>query len=116
MSEDLRRTPVLGIVLPATAWAAGNRALVPVLTVGVPLSLVLLFAAGTPVRTVVPLCASAPKRLGWASRVFVLGALGVLAGPAACVQRRVPLRPPGRLRGPRRPQAARPAPLMPHAP
>ncbi|MEU7558448.1 hypothetical protein [Streptomyces eurythermus] len=36
----------------------------PAPAVGVTLSLVLLFAAAAPVRTVVPLCASAPKRLG----------------------------------------------------
>ncbi|MFI9424183.1 hypothetical protein ACIG54_11565 [Streptomyces achromogenes] len=74
--------PVLGFALMVTAWSDGNGALVPVLALGVPLAVVLLSVAGAPVRTVVPPCASAPRRLGWATLVFVLGTLGVLAGLA----------------------------------
>ncbi|MFF5471442.1 hypothetical protein [Streptomyces achromogenes] len=74
--------PVLGIALLATAWSAGNGALVPALALGVPSAVALLSVAGAPARTVVPLCASVPKRLGWAALVFLLGTFGVLAGLA----------------------------------
>ncbi|MER7223837.1 hypothetical protein [Streptomyces rubradiris] len=75
--------PVVGFALMATAWAGGYGALVPVLAVGVPLLVALLSMMGAPAKAVVPLCASAPKRLGWATLVFVLGTLGVLAGLVA---------------------------------
>lgn len=75
--------PMLGFGLVVTAWGGGAGAAVPVLLLGVPLTVGLLFTAGTPARTVVPLCGSVPQRLGWAVSVFVLGTLGVLAGLAA---------------------------------
>ncbi|MBH1934325.1 hypothetical protein I5Q34_08470 [Streptomyces sp. AV19] len=75
--------PTLGFGLVVTAWGGGAGATVPVFALGVPLALGLLAMAGVPVRTVVPLCGSVPKRLGWAVLVFVLGTLGVLAGLAA---------------------------------
>ncbi|MGJ5748888.1 hypothetical protein [Streptomyces puniciscabiei] len=75
--------PVLGAGLLVTAWGDGAGAAVPVLVLGVPLTVGLLATAGIPARTVVPLCASARRRLGWAVLVFVLGTLGVLAGLAA---------------------------------
>ncbi|WP_258565645.1 hypothetical protein, partial [Streptomyces sp. WELS2] len=74
--------PVLGITLLVTGWTSGEGAMLSVLALGVPLSVVLLSVAGAPVRALVPLCASGPKRLGWAALVFVLGTLGVLAGLA----------------------------------
>ncbi|MFI9810164.1 hypothetical protein ACIHEJ_38725 [Streptomyces sp. NPDC052301] len=75
--------PTLGFELVASAWGGGAKATVPVLALGVPLAVVLLGMAGIPVKTLVPLCGSAPRRLGWAVLVFVLGTLGVLAGLAA---------------------------------
>ncbi|WP_071376608.1 hypothetical protein [Streptomyces sp. MUSC 14] len=39
--------------------------------------------AGTPARTVVPLCGSVPRWLGWAVLVSALGGLDVLGAPAA---------------------------------
>ncbi|MEU2435589.1 hypothetical protein ABZ595_05230 [Streptomyces rubradiris] len=75
--------PGAGLTLLATAWAGGYGALVPVLAVGVPLLVALLSIMGAPAKGVVPLCASVPKRLGWAALVLVLGTLGVLAGLAA---------------------------------
>ncbi|MEV6612986.1 hypothetical protein AB0N31_03660 [Streptomyces sp. NPDC051051] len=55
----------------------------PVFALSVPLTVGLLAMAGTPARTVVPLCGSVPQRLGWATLVFVLGTPGVLTGLAA---------------------------------
>ncbi|MBZ4318836.1 hypothetical protein [Streptomyces huiliensis] len=75
--------PTLGFGLVATAWSVGVGAAVPVFALGAVLMVGLLAMAGTPVRTVVPLCGSVPRRLGWAVLVFVLGTLGVLAGLAA---------------------------------
>ncbi|MER5542343.1 hypothetical protein ACWDBD_31660 [Streptomyces sp. NPDC001118] len=75
--------PTLGFELVVSAWGGGAGATVPVLALGVPLMVGLLTVAGLPVRTVVPLCGSAPQRLGWAVLVFVLGTLGVLAGLTA---------------------------------
>ncbi|MER6015506.1 hypothetical protein [Streptomyces bluensis] len=75
--------PVLGFGLLMTAWGGGAGATVPVFALAVPLMVGLLATAGIPVRTMVPLCDSAPRRLGWAALVFVLGTLGVLAGLAA---------------------------------
>ncbi|WP_308122817.1 hypothetical protein [Streptomyces geysiriensis] len=75
--------PMLGFGLVAAAWGGGTGATVPVLFVGVPLALGLLTVAGLPARTVVPLCGSMSRRLGWAVLVFVLGTLGILAGLAA---------------------------------
>lgn len=75
--------PMLGFGLVMTAWGGGAGAAVPVLLLGAPLTVGLLATAGTPARTLVPLCGSVPRRLGWAVSVFVLGALGVLAGLAA---------------------------------
>ncbi|MEU6236696.1 hypothetical protein [Kitasatospora sp. NPDC047058] len=75
--------PSLGFGLVLTAWGGGVGATVPVVGLGVPLTVGLLVAAGIPARTVVPLCGSVPQRLGWAVMVFVLGTLGVLAGLAA---------------------------------
>ncbi|MFE9311668.1 hypothetical protein ACFYM5_29065 [Streptomyces sp. NPDC006706] len=74
--------PALGFGLVVSAWGGGAGATVPVLAWGVPLMVGLLATAGTPVRTVVPLCGSVPRRLGWAVLVFALGTLGVLAGLA----------------------------------
>jgi hypothetical protein len=75
--------PMLGFGLVMAAWGGGGMATVPVLLLGVPLTVGLLATAGTPARSVVPLCGSLPQRLGWAMSVFVLGTLGVLAGLAA---------------------------------
>ncbi|MEV0536886.1 hypothetical protein [Kitasatospora sp. NPDC050463] len=75
--------PTFGFGLVLTGWGGGTGATVPVLALGVPLMVGLLATAGIPARTVVPLCGSGPKRLGWAVLVAVLGTLGVLAGLAA---------------------------------
>ncbi|MFE8949451.1 hypothetical protein [Streptomyces sp. NPDC007856] len=75
--------PALGFELVVTAWSGGAGAAVPVLGLGVPLMVGLLALAGIPAKTVVPLCGSVRRRLGWAALVFVLGTLGVLAGLAA---------------------------------
>ncbi|WP_333763210.1 hypothetical protein [Streptomyces sp. IBSBF 2390] len=75
--------PVLGFGLVVAGWGGGAGAAVTVLVLGVPLMVVLLVLAGLPARTVVPLCGSAGRRVGWAVAVFVLGTLGVLAGLAA---------------------------------
>ncbi|KUO02646.1 hypothetical protein [Streptomyces caeruleatus] len=75
--------PVLGFGVVASAWGGGAGATVPVFLLGVPLTVLLLAAAGLPARTLVPLCASASRRLGWAVLVFVLGTAGVAAGLAA---------------------------------
>ncbi|MFF7858036.1 hypothetical protein [Streptomyces sp. NPDC007904] len=75
--------PALGFALLVTAWGGGTGAAVPVVALSVPLMVGLLAVAGIPAKTVVPLCGSMPQRLGWASSVFVLGTLGVLAGLAA---------------------------------
>ncbi|OSZ57904.1 hypothetical protein OQI_24725 [Streptomyces pharetrae CZA14] len=75
--------PTLGFGLVLSAWGGGVGATVPVLALGVPLTVALLAMAGLPARTVVPLCGSVRQRLGWAVLVFVLGTLGVLAGLAA---------------------------------
>ncbi|MFG3205110.1 hypothetical protein [Streptomyces sp. NPDC048192] len=74
--------PVLGFELLVSAWGGGTGAVVPVLALGVPLTVGLLALAGASARTVVPLCGSVPGRLGWAVLVFGLGTLGVLAGLA----------------------------------
>lgn len=75
--------PVLGFELVVTAWGGGAGAAVPVLALSVPLMVGLLAIAGIPAKTVVPLCGSVSRRLGWAAVVFVLGTLGVLAGLSA---------------------------------
>lgn len=75
--------PVLGFGIVASAWGGGAGATVPVFLLGVPLTVGLLAVAGLPARTVVPLCDSASRRLGWAVLVFVLGTAGVAAGLAA---------------------------------
>ncbi|MEN2424229.1 hypothetical protein AABB02_39765 [Streptomyces rimosus] len=75
--------PALGLALVLSAWDGGAGATVVVLALGVPLALGLLTAASLPARTVVPLCGSAPQRLGWAALVLLLGTLGVLAGLAS---------------------------------
>ncbi|SHM67964.1 hypothetical protein [Streptomyces yunnanensis] len=75
--------PALGFGLVLRAWGGGAAATVPLFVLGVPLVVGLLATAGIPMRTVVPLCSSVPQRLGWATLVFVLGTLGVLAGLAA---------------------------------
>ncbi|MCF1593042.1 hypothetical protein [Streptomyces muensis] len=75
--------PVLGFGIVASAWGGGTGATVPVFLLGVPLTVGLLAVAGLPARTVVPLCDSASRRLGWAVLVFVLGTAGVAAGLAA---------------------------------
>lgn len=74
--------PVLGFELVVTAWGGGAGAAVPVLALGVPLMVGLLAIAGIPAKTVVPLCGSVRRRIGWAAVVFALGTLGVLAGLA----------------------------------
>lgn len=75
--------PALGFGVLVTAWSGGAGSGAPFLALGVPLAVGLLAVAGTPARTVVPLCGSVPRRLGWAMLVFVLGTLGVLAGLTA---------------------------------
>jgi hypothetical protein len=75
--------PALGFTLVVTAWDGGAGSAVPVLALGAPLMVGLLTLAGIPARTVVPLCGSVRRRLGWAVLVFALGTLGVLAGLAA---------------------------------
>jgi hypothetical protein len=75
--------PPLGFGLLMAGWGGGAMAAVVALALGVPLAVGLLATAGIPARTVVPLCDSVPRRLGWAVLVFVLGTLGVLAGLAA---------------------------------
>ncbi|GAA0444708.1 hypothetical protein ABZ951_02500 [Streptomyces sp. NPDC046215] len=75
--------PTLGFGLVVTAWGGGAGATVPVFVLGVPLLVGLLVMAGIPARTVVPLCGSLSRRLGWAVLVLLLGTLGVLAGLAA---------------------------------
>ncbi|MCX4863749.1 hypothetical protein OIC43_11675 [Streptomyces sp. NBC_00825] len=75
--------PALGFGLVAAAWGGGAGATVPVLALGAPLMVGLLALVGLPVKDVVPLCGSVPRRLGWAVLVFVLGTLGVLSGLAA---------------------------------
>ncbi|MFK0257013.1 hypothetical protein [Streptomyces sp. NPDC090445] len=75
--------PALGSGLLVTAWVGGTGAAVPVFALGALLSVGLLVVAGVPARTVVPLCGSMPRRLGWAALVFLLGTLGNLAGLAA---------------------------------
>lgn len=74
--------PALGFGLLVTAWGGGAGAAVPIFVLSVPLTVGLLAVAGIPAKTVVPLCGSVPQRLGWATLVFVLGTLGVLAGLA----------------------------------
>jgi hypothetical protein len=75
--------PVLGFGLVAAAWGGGAGATAPVLAFGVPLMVGLLALAGIPAKSLVPMCGSVRRRLGWAVLVFVLGTLGVLAGLAA---------------------------------
>ncbi|WP_432170292.1 hypothetical protein [Streptomyces sp. 1222.5] len=75
--------PALGFALVVAGWGGGAGAAVPVLVLGGPIMVVLLAMAGLPARTVVPLCGSAGRRVGWAVAVFALGTLGVLAGLAA---------------------------------
>jgi hypothetical protein len=75
--------PTLGFGLLVTGWGDGAGAAASVFALGMPLTVGLLAAAGIPARTVVPLCGSVSRRLGWAVLVFVLGTLGVLAGLAA---------------------------------
>ncbi|WP_024761630.1 DUF5336 domain-containing protein [Streptomyces exfoliatus] len=75
--------PALGFGVLATAWSGGMGSGAPFLALGALLTVGLLALAGIPARTVVPLCGSVPRRLGWATLVFVLGTLGVLAGLAA---------------------------------
>ncbi|KUN18541.1 hypothetical protein AQJ11_34450 [Streptomyces corchorusii] len=88
--------PAFGFELVMAAWGGAADATdpvfavgstTPVFAVGVPLMVGLLATAGIPVRTVVPLCGSMPKRLGWAVLVFALGTLGVLAGVAAYAEK-----------------------------
>ncbi|MFF3262326.1 hypothetical protein ACFYWO_24565 [Streptomyces sp. NPDC002932] len=75
--------PALGFMLLVTALGGGFAATVPVLVLGVPLTVGLLTVTGLPVRALVPQCETASRRFGWAVAVFVLGTLGVLAGLAA---------------------------------
>ncbi|MEU9145013.1 hypothetical protein [Streptomyces sp. NPDC048349] len=75
--------PAFGFGLLMTAWGGGAGAAALLFALGAPLMVGLLAAAGLPVRTVVPMCGSGRRRLGWAGLVFVLGTLGVLAGLAA---------------------------------
>ncbi|MCN9242311.1 hypothetical protein NGF19_16175 [Streptomyces sp. RY43-2] len=75
--------PMLGFGMFVAGWGGGVGAAVPVFLVGAPLVVGLLSMAGIPVRTVVPLCGTLSKRLGWAVLVFILGTLGVLAGLVA---------------------------------
>ncbi|MFH9087680.1 hypothetical protein [Streptomyces sp. NPDC017673] len=79
--------PAFGFELVIGAWGGVADATDPVFALGVPLMVGLLATAGIPARTVVPLCGSMPKRLGWAVVVFALGTLGVLAGLAAYAEK-----------------------------
>ncbi|MGW2961519.1 hypothetical protein ACWDGI_24080 [Streptomyces sp. NPDC001220] len=75
--------PTLGFGLLLAGWGSGVGAAALVLAVSVPLLTGLLTVVGVPARTLVPLCGSVRGRLGWATLVFTLGTLGVLAGLAA---------------------------------
>jgi hypothetical protein len=75
--------PMLGFGLLAAGWSGGAGVTVPLFLLGVPLMVGLLAVSGLPVRTVVPMCATGMRRLGWAVLVFTIGTLGVLAGLAA---------------------------------
>jgi hypothetical protein len=75
--------PILGFGLVMSGWGGGTGAAAWFFVLGVPLTVVLLATAGLPAGSVVPLCASTSRRYGWATLVFVLGTLGVLAGLAA---------------------------------
>ncbi|MBB5793595.1 hypothetical protein AB0E64_20925 [Streptomyces caelestis] len=75
--------PMLGFGLLMTAWGGGTGAAAVAFMLGAPLTVGLLAAAGIPASTVVPLCGSVSRRLGWAVLVFVLGTLGVVAGLVA---------------------------------
>ncbi len=75
--------PMLGFGLLVTGWGGGAGAAASVFALAAPLTVGLLAMAGIPARTLVPLCGSVSRRLGWAVLVFVLGTLGVLAGLAA---------------------------------
>ncbi|MFF5900605.1 hypothetical protein ACFY8O_32435 [Streptomyces argenteolus] len=75
--------PVLGLGLLAAGWGGGAGRAAALFLLGVPLTVALLATTGVPVRTLVPLCASARRRFGWAVLVFVLGTAGVLSGVAA---------------------------------
>ncbi|MFF7394679.1 hypothetical protein ACFZAE_40485 [Streptomyces scabiei] len=75
--------PILGFGLVMSGWGGGTGAAAWFFVLGVPLTVVLLATAGLPAGSVVPLCASTSRRYGWATLVFVLGTLGVLAGLVA---------------------------------
>lgn len=75
--------PVLGFALVLGAWGGGAGAVALVLALGLPTAVALLAAAALPVRTVVPMCDTFPRRIGWAVLVLVLGTAGALAGVAA---------------------------------
>ncbi|MFF3851216.1 hypothetical protein [Streptomyces sp. NPDC002328] len=72
--------PVLGFGLVMSAWGDGAGATTPVFLLGVPLLVGLLAVVGSAAGSVTPMCGPLPQRIGWASSVFVLGTLGVLAG------------------------------------
>ncbi|MER7407107.1 hypothetical protein ABT373_32695 [Streptomyces sp. NPDC000070] len=75
--------PMLGFGLLMTAWGGGTGAAAVAFMLGAPLTVGLLATAGIPASTVVPLCGSVSRRLGWAVLVFVLGTFGVVAGLVA---------------------------------
>ncbi|MER7177457.1 hypothetical protein [Streptomyces mesophilus] len=75
--------PALGLGVALSAWGGGAGEALLALAVGVPLTVVLLAVMGTPVRSVVPLCASASGRIAWAVLVFLLGTAGAITGVAA---------------------------------
>ncbi|MFF0738996.1 hypothetical protein ACFYVL_01230 [Streptomyces sp. NPDC004111] len=75
--------PVFGFGLLTSGWAGGTGMTVLLALLGVPLLVGTLSTTGVAVQTVVPMCGSAGRRMGWAVLVFILGTLGVLAGLAA---------------------------------
>ncbi|MFF3317010.1 hypothetical protein ACFYV5_16060 [Streptomyces sp. NPDC003035] len=75
--------PTLGFGLLAATWGGGGGAALLLIALGAVPAVGLLAAAGTPARTVVPLCRALPQRLGWAALVFALGTFGVGAGLVA---------------------------------
>ncbi|MBC9716621.1 hypothetical protein H9Y04_29225 [Streptomyces sp. TRM66268-LWL] len=75
--------PALGFGIVMSGWGGGQGAALLTLAVGVPLTVGLLAIMGTPVRDVVPLCASTAGRFGWAALVFAAGSAGAAAGVLA---------------------------------
>ncbi|PRH78836.1 hypothetical protein C6N75_12855 [Streptomyces solincola] len=75
--------PAVGIAVFLAGWGGGAGAALATAAVGVPLTVGVLVLAGTPARSLVPLCGTARGRFGWAVAVLLLGTLGVPAGAGA---------------------------------